>query len=150
MQHHACHRAVHVIQNNPSSTLNEFSVFVIRDGEKFTQMKQTTDRMFFFYFGLRLSPTLKARQCELMAPVPPSQSALSRQQWNRLRLKTNICTSLWALSLFSHIIFNSFQVIWTGWCPNTKPVHGWKTKEWCQPSFILSPFSQHYLLSKHK
>ncbi|GLD46642.1 janus kinase and microtubule-interacting protein 2-like isoform X1, partial [Lates japonicus] len=34
--------------------------------------------------SIMTSPTLKARQCELMAPLPPSQSALSRpQQKNR-------------------------------------------------------------------
>lgn len=101
------------------------------------QNKQLTECFFLLWFAaIMTSPTLKARQCELMAPVPPSQSALSRQQRNRLWFKTNICTSLWALSLFSHITFNSFQVIWTGWCQNTKPLHGCKTKEWCQLSFV--------------
>lgn len=72
------------------------------------------DVLFLWFAAIMTSPTLKARQCELMAPVPPSQSALSRPQLNRLQFKTNIC--LWALSLFFRIIFRSFQVVRTSWC----------------------------------
>lgn len=60
--------------------------------------------LFLWFAAIMTSPTLKARQCELMAPLPPSQSALCRPQLNKLQFKTNISTSLWALSLFSNII----------------------------------------------
>lgn len=85
--------------------------------------KQLTECVVLWFAVIMTSPTLKARQCELTAPLPPSQSAASKPQSNRLQFKTNICTSLRALSLFSHIIFNPFQFIWAGWshCMNVQP-----------------------------
>lgn len=102
---------VHLFQNTIDSRGISCCQIGLLDTEEFscTQMQQTT---LLWFAAIMTLQTLKARQCELMAPLRLSQFALSRPQQNRVQLKTNtLSMSLSALSLFSHIIFNSFQVI---------------------------------------
>ena len=109
-----------------------------------------------FFYGLQSSwhhrhwkpDSLSCRlRCLPVTLLCPNRST------TRVQFKTNICTSLPALPLFSHITFNSLQVIRAGrgatvWMCGQPKHNGWKCEECCQFSFVLfPPFSQHWLPS---
>lgn len=95
-----------------------------------------------------ISDTLKARHCVLTAPLPPSQSADAPH--HREHLKTNtLCASLRALSLFSHIMFNSQSgrcQLMNVWPAKTQICYKVETPR--NAVSHLSLFHQHYSPSK--